>query len=294
MPHRERFTERDARAILKRAAERQHRADLSAEARANGLSLTDLERAAAAAGIDPEHVAGAIRDAERVEPETEPGFTDRMIGKPTSLRRQRVIPGRLDEALWQKLVLELRRTFDTAGTPSTLGALHEWRSDSHHSKNFGEFQAEEVDGEVHLTLRRSWTTPASGTAAWLVLGGVMAPFFLLLGTQNMPMGGAIIGAILSVLASVLAFALTRGWYRSFIDKEANRSDQLMERLDGIVTKHTQAHELEAARAALEEQAGARSASVEHPTSAARLDLDEVAGEPGSSASARASRSQQRT
>ena len=47
-------------------------------------------------------------------------------------------------------------------------------------------------------------------------------------------------------------------------------------------------------AALEEQAGARSASVEHPTSAARLDLDEVAGEPGSSASARASRSQQRT
>ncbi|MEO1479071.1 MAG: hypothetical protein AAFV01_10885, partial [Bacteroidota bacterium] len=82
--------------------------------------------------------------------------------------------------------------------------------------------------------------------------------------------------------------------RNFIDKEANRSDQLMERLDGIVTKHTQAHELEAARAALQEQAGARSASVEHPRSEARLDLDEVDEEPGSSVSAGASRSRQRT
>ncbi|MEM8600672.1 MAG: hypothetical protein AAGF99_12190 [Bacteroidota bacterium] len=272
MPHRDRFTEDEARAILKRAAERQHRADLGAEARASGLSLADLEQAAAAAGIEPQHVAAAIRDGERAEPKPADTFTDRMIGQPTTIRQQRVIPGRLDEALWQKLVLELRRAFGNAGTPSTLGTLHEWRSDAQASKNWGEFQAEEVEGEVHLTLRRSWTTPASGTAAWLVLGGFLAPFFLLLGTQEMPMSGAIIGATLSVLASVLAFALTRGWYRKFLDKEAVRSERLIERLDGIVTNHTQARELEAARAALQAQEAGTAAPSE-TASGARLDLD---------------------
>ncbi|MEM6784942.1 MAG: hypothetical protein AAF624_14570 [Bacteroidota bacterium] len=267
MPNRDRFSEKEARAILKRAAERQHRADLGAEARANGLSLDDLEVAAAAAGIDPRHVAAAIRDAERTEPEPAASFTDRMIGQPTTIRQQRAIPGYLDEALWQKLVLELRRTFDTAGTPSMLGTLHEWRSDAQASKNWGEFQAEEVDGEVHLTLRRSWTTPAGGTAAWLVLGGLLGPFFLLLGTQEMPMSGAILAATLSVLASVLAFALTRGWYRAFLDKEASRSERLLDRLDSIVTNHEQARELDAARATLQAH--------EANNAEARLDLDAV-------------------
>ncbi|MEM9997154.1 MAG: hypothetical protein AAF809_05590, partial [Bacteroidota bacterium] len=232
---------------------------------ANGLSLGDLERAAAAAGIDPEHVAAAIRDAERTEPEVEPQFADRLIGQTTHIREERSIPGRLDEALWQKIVLELRRTFDTTGDLGTLGALREWRSDTHVQKNLAEFQAEEVEGEVHLTLRRSWATQAGGSVAWLVLGGVLAPFFLLLGTQKMPMSGAVIGATLSVMASVLAFGLTRSWYRHFLSKEEVRSRQLMDRLEGIVANQEQARELEAARAALQAQA--------ETGTEARLDLD---------------------
>ncbi|MEM8558011.1 MAG: hypothetical protein AAGG50_09335 [Bacteroidota bacterium] len=265
MPHRERFTEEDARAILRRAAERQHRADLSAEARANGLSLDDLEAAAAAAGIDPQHVVAAIRDGERAESHVPTSSTDRLIGRPTYIHVDRAVPGQLDEALWQKIVVELRRTFETAGTPSTLGALHEWRSDASVQKNLGEFEAEEVDGEVHLRLRRSWTSHAGNSAAWLILGVGFGAFFMMIGFLEAAVGTSLIAVLASLVVGLLGFTLTRSWYRSFLDKETLRSEQLMDRLDSMVTNHEQARELEATRAALQVQA--------ENESAARLSLD---------------------
>ncbi|MEM8600671.1 MAG: hypothetical protein AAGF99_12185 [Bacteroidota bacterium] len=286
MPDRERFSEEQARAILKRAAERQHRADLSAEARTSGLSQRELERVAAAAGIEPQHVAAAIRDEERAEPEVPTSSADRFIGRPTRIHVGRAVSGRLDGALWQKIVVELRRTFETAGTTSTLGALHEWRSDASVQKNLGEFEAEEVDGEVHLRLRRSWASYAGSAAAWLVLGVGFGAFFMMVGFLEAAVGTSLAAILISLVVGVLGFALTRGWYRRFLDKEAIRSEQLMDRLGGLVTSHVQARELEAARTALQAQGDA----VSEP----RLDLDAVVDDPAAPAETAAQRARQRT
>lgn len=257
MPDRERYSEAEVRAILKRAAERQHRADLSAEARASGLSQRELERVAAAAGIEPRHVAAAIRDAERTEPAVPPGIHERLNGKPTRIHLRRALPGQLDETLWQKLVVELRRTFDTPGIPSQLGAIREWRSNAS-VQDQAEFLAEEVDGEVRLTLRRSWLAKATGSLASLVMGGGMSAFFLTLGVFGSHLDRALVGTAIFAALAVVGFVASRVSYRRFADKQTARFAELMERLEGIVANHQQGRELEAVRASLRAQPDAQS------------------------------------
>ncbi|MEL7360478.1 MAG: hypothetical protein AAFN13_00250 [Bacteroidota bacterium] len=238
MPDRERYSEAEVQAILKRAAERQHRADLSAEARASGLSKNELEHVAAAAGIDPEHVQAAALEVERgTAPTAAPTLLERAAGAPTRIHLERTTPGHLDDALWQKLVVELRRTFDTPGIPDQLGAIREWRSNPN-VQDQATFQAEEVDGVVHLTLRRSWVTKASGPAASAAFFTGFSLFLLLIGVlgdkadKTMPL----VGALMAV--SVLAAVATRVFYPRWTRTQTERFTGLMDRLDGIVEGHS--------------------------------------------------------
>ncbi|MEL6703184.1 MAG: hypothetical protein AAFP15_02760 [Bacteroidota bacterium] len=237
MPDRERYSEAEVQAILKRAAERQHRADLSAEARASGLSKNELEHVAAAAGIDPEHVRAAALEVERgTAPTAAPTLLERAAGAPTRIHLERTTPGHLDDALWQKLVVELRQTFDTPGIPDQLGAIREWRSNPN-VQDQATFQAEEVDGVVHLTLRRSWVAKASGPAASAAFFTGFSLFLLLIGVLGdkadkiMPL----VGALMAV--SVLAAVATRVFYPRWTRAQTERFTGLMERLDGIVEDH---------------------------------------------------------
>ncbi|MEM8558012.1 MAG: hypothetical protein AAGG50_09340 [Bacteroidota bacterium] len=236
MPDRERYSEAEVRAILKRAAERQHRADLSAEARASGLTKREVEQVAAAAGIEPRHVAAAIRDAERAEPAVPTSIHDRLTGKPTRIHLERSAPGHLDETLWQKLVVELRRTFDTPGIPSALGTQREWRSNPS-VQDQAEFLAEEVDGEVRLTLRRSWLAKATGPLASLAMGGGMSSLFVLLGLFGRNRELALIWATVIAVLALVGFVVARASYRRFADKQTARFEGLMNRLEGIVDDH---------------------------------------------------------
>ncbi|MEL6770262.1 MAG: hypothetical protein AAFP18_04280 [Bacteroidota bacterium] len=238
MPDRERYSEAEVQAILKRAAERQHRADLSAEARASGLSKNELEHVAAAAGIDPEHVRAAALEVERgTAPTAAPTLLERAAGAPTRIHLERTTSGHLDDALWQKLVVELRRTFDTPGIPDQLGAIREWRSNPN-VQDQATFQAEEVDGVVHLTLRRSWVTKASGPAASAAFFTGFSLFLLLIGVLGdkadkiMPL----VGALMAV--SVLAAVATRVFYPRWTRAQTERFTGLMDRLDGIVEGHS--------------------------------------------------------
>lgn len=125
------FSEEDAHAIFARAAERQEalrRAD--AEAR-SGLTLEDLKRIGAEAGIAPELVAAAA--AER---SAQPG--ERPEGG--SFRRVLGVP--LDDTVWEGLVLALRDEFGTRGQASGVGRLHEWA-----------FVDGWLSGEVRVTAR---------------------------------------------------------------------------------------------------------------------------------------------
>ncbi|MEM8600670.1 MAG: hypothetical protein AAGF99_12180 [Bacteroidota bacterium] len=246
MPDRERYSEAEVQAILKRAAERQHRADLSAEERTTGLSKRELEQVAAAAGIDAQYVRAAALEVDRgTAPPSGPTALERIAGAPTRIDLERTVPGQLDEALWQKLVVELRRTFSTPGIPDQLGAIREWRSNPNvHDQ--AEIQAEEVDGVVHLTLRRSWLTKASGPVGSAAFFTAFSLFLLLIGVLGdkadkiMPL----VGALMAV--GVLALVATRVVYPRWTRGQTDRFTGLMDRLEGIVADHTSVDDAERA------------------------------------------------
>jgi hypothetical protein len=116
-----RFTEEEMRAVFAKAAERQKRAeaiDVGA-----GLSLAEMQEVAAAAGIDPTHVAAAVAEMAAV-PEPRKTF----FGAPVEVTRVRRLPVQVSEDGWARIVSELRRTFNEDGIAGQLGRIREWNA----------------------------------------------------------------------------------------------------------------------------------------------------------------------
>ncbi|MEM6784944.1 MAG: hypothetical protein AAF624_14580 [Bacteroidota bacterium] len=237
MPDRDRYSEEEVRAILKRAAERQHRADLSVEARATGLSPRELEQVAAAAGIDAQHVRAATLEVERngTAPATASPL-DGLVGAPTQVELERVLPGHLDEALWQKLVVELRKTFGMPGTAEQLGTIREWRSNAN-PQDHAEIQAEEIDGVVHLSLRRSWVNHAVGPTIAATFAGGFGLFLFLIGMLADKLAKVTPIAAAVLILGLVTFAGVRVVYPRWSRGQTERFSGLMDRLERIVADY---------------------------------------------------------
>ena len=144
-----RFSEEEAQRIFALVAERQ-RAGLGADA---GLSLSELEEAARAAGLDPSLVASA---AAELDAASHPEKT--LAGAPVEVVRSRVVPGTLDEATWGELVAAARREFDELGMAGQVGRLREWTALTGNGTNHStvtRLTAEPTDEGIRLTVSRS-------------------------------------------------------------------------------------------------------------------------------------------
>lgn len=142
-----RYSEEDARRIFARAAERQSRTAPSDR----GLSLTELEEAARAAGLDPALVASAAAELEA------PGPPRRLAGVPVEARVSRVVPTALTDDVWTAIVSDARAQFRGTGTAGQLGRVREWSHVSGGAKNgiTTHLSAEPVAGGLRLTLSQS-------------------------------------------------------------------------------------------------------------------------------------------
>lgn len=110
------YTDDEVGKILKRAAglQREH---------VPGVTLTqsEIEKIASDAGIDPAKVQQAI--AELHQPQ-DSSFAKTMLGAPTRISIERIIPGELDPKHHDTLALAIRRLLQGAsgpGLPSTVG-----------------------------------------------------------------------------------------------------------------------------------------------------------------------------
>ena len=120
MPDKRIYTDKEIRAVLKRATELQ--STQGPAGGTSGLSLDELEQIAAEAGIDPDYVKAAALELEE-------GRTDKsyhVFGGPTSIELERIVEGEMTEAKWEEAVGEIRRIFEAAGEVGQIGRTREW------------------------------------------------------------------------------------------------------------------------------------------------------------------------
>ncbi len=126
------FSEKEIQSLLERATQLQ----ASKESRPDlGLTLGELEQIAADAGIEPEYLRAAVREAES-------GIGLRNVHGHTNTHVfvERTVPGHLTEHEWHDVVLRVRNQFTndsaasfglgelyTRGTIEQLGSTREWR-----------------------------------------------------------------------------------------------------------------------------------------------------------------------
>lgn len=200
-----RFTEQEAAAIFERAADAQVSGGKSL-APAEGMTLADLQAIGAEVGIPAELVARAATSLARTG---SAGTTKTFLGLPIGVGRTVDLERKLSEEEWERLVVDLRETFDARGVIRSEGSFRQWTN--------GNLQAllEPTPTGHRLRLKTFKSDVRALMAAGLItgtLGGVAALAAVVAGqteaaglaVQLLAMGAGLIG--------VGAFRL-RGWAR---------------------------------------------------------------------------------
>jgi hypothetical protein len=116
-----RYSEDEVAAIFKRAAEAQQTARRQLAA-GEGMTLAELEAIGKEVGIPAELVAQAASALDVPGAVTSRRFLGLPIGVGRTVQLGRV----LTEDEWERLVVDLRETFDARGTIRHEGSFHQW------------------------------------------------------------------------------------------------------------------------------------------------------------------------
>ena len=127
-----RYTDEEVAAIFKTAAELQQRAALDSSASGaalapaatsdEGMTLEQLREIGKEVGIPGDLVAQAAGSLDRGGH----AFVRRFLGLPIGVGRTVALPRRLTDAEWERLVVDLRTTFDTRGKLKDEGSFRQW------------------------------------------------------------------------------------------------------------------------------------------------------------------------
>lgn len=115
-----RFTEKEAAAIMRKAAENQPRTGQSSSG--EGFSEEELHAAARELGIDAAAVDAAIEAVDQPEESGKPGF----FGGPYTMDFEVVANGTMTDEKWEEILADIRKTFGEAGTINRRGSTYEW------------------------------------------------------------------------------------------------------------------------------------------------------------------------
>ncbi|HKK28452.1 MAG TPA: hypothetical protein VKB18_10245 [Gemmatimonadota bacterium] len=118
-----RYTEEEVAEIFERASEPRPEGPGRAPAPASGLTLPELREIGREVGIAPEAVADAARS---LEPSAERSAGRTFLGFPIGVGRALHLDRQLTEEEWERLVVDLRETFDARGRIRSEGSFREW------------------------------------------------------------------------------------------------------------------------------------------------------------------------
>ena len=117
-----RYDDREVAEIFEHATEAHQKGALRPSNAAEGLTLAELKEIGRDVGIAPELVEHAARALDAAPPAR--GRT--VLGLPIRVGHTIELPRRLTEEEWQRLVVNLRDTFDARGRLRDDGAFKQW------------------------------------------------------------------------------------------------------------------------------------------------------------------------
>ena len=210
-----RYDDQEIAEILERATNERTSGPLPA--RGTGLTLREIEQIGEEVGIQPERIADAAR---ALDLRSNAPAVERFLGAPRSVSRTLHIPRAPTDDEWNRVVADLRRTFDAKGKLESHGGLRSWTNSN--------LQVHvEPEGEGYAVRMRT----RKGNATQTTIMGVV---FSVIGAANGI--GAIVGTGDSLLRSglFLAFGLGMiGWVRARLPGwAATRAEQM----DGLAER----------------------------------------------------------
>jgi len=192
-----RYSDDEVSEIFARASETEQETRRLVPTR-EGLTLTELQQIGREAGIAPELVAQAARSLDQPQQPAAPVFLGLPIGAARTVRLER----RMTDEEWERLVVDLRETFEARGVVRSEGSLRQWSN--------GNLQVLlEPDGDAQ---RVRFRTVRGNSRAMMFLGlglvGASAATFLAaVLTGSVPAGEAIARVGSLAFAGAGAFAL---------------------------------------------------------------------------------------
>ena len=117
-----RFNEAEVAAIFERAAEAQQPGLRGSSSSADGMTLAQLQEIGRDVGIPAESIALAAQSIGKVQPST----SRTVLGLPLGVARTVNLDRKLSDEEWERLVVDLRETFEARGTVRTEGSLRQW------------------------------------------------------------------------------------------------------------------------------------------------------------------------
>lgn len=224
------YSEAEIGEIIQRAAERQ-RAEaagrpVTAEA-GRGLSLEEIQRAAAEVGIEPRHIAEAAREVRGGNPAPLVVHADRARDRIEVERTYALV---VTPEAWADIVLDAERTFDTAeGVSSEAGGTLEWRWHEADEDHDVRLTLSPRGGGTRLRIQQTSSGPVSA-AVWGGIGG------LILALVNGLVGGAwgvsgwLVVPLVVALGAAAAYALAHAVRQRKLKKLEALSDRIEARL----------------------------------------------------------------
>lgn len=215
------YSEQEVAAILSRAAE------LSIEqAGARGTSLSELERIAMEAGIDPQLVRRAASEVSSGRTPVRPSVWRRLFG-PLRLRFETVVPGEITEGDHEVLFDVVQSSLNLPGTLNRAGRSFSWSLTN-----------QQRSLTVHVTSRNGQTTVRVEETLGSLAGGIWGGVFGGVGGGLGPVAGILagsafgpLGAILGVLGTPgLAAGGTRALYGAAVNAREAKLSQVFESL----------------------------------------------------------------
>jgi hypothetical protein len=201
------FTDEEARQILVRAASREERAERVSTGR--GLNVHALQEIAREVGLDPLQVEAAAREA-LLRRESPPVPT--WLGIPLEAGLQRVVPGTVSDAGWERMVAEFRRAFRTSGITSQFGGVREWISASEKSDMPVQVRLEPVDESTLVTLQQPMSlVPQMVYAVGGTFSAAAVLFAVLAAIGSLPLHLSFLFFAMALLGSLGVWGGYRAW-----------------------------------------------------------------------------------
>ncbi|WP_412068416.1 hypothetical protein [Rubrivirga sp. IMCC43871] len=212
------FSADEARAIFERAARRQHAAPAP-----DGLTLDDLLTIGREAGLDPALIAAEAAGARVREHEQ-----TTWHGVPVGITRSRLLPSRLTDGEWERVVDTLRAEFKAPGVTEQIGTRREWASAA--SPMATRVTIERRDEGDVVTVE----VPDQNRPAGLLLGGLFGTIGLgsMLALLAINPKAAVVGVVFGMIGA-LAYALLWLAAKATASRTPARLETLLDRVDLI-------------------------------------------------------------